>query len=135
MNSSEFISITDNLFLYMLAALYEDHRVDECHHLVFIFEFQLHITLNARHLADLIYVGRCVVLVGWCPRCNYLGNCCAVVVADISTYQHKASAHTIDHGNELLKVGVCRFTDLAEPNVTNTYVQRVVVADAAGDDA
>lgn len=135
MNSSEFISITDNLFLYMLAALYEDHCVDECYHLVFIFELQLYITLNARHLADLINVRRCVVFVGWCPCCNYLGNGSSVVVANITTYQDKASAHTIDHGNELLKVGVCWFTYLAEPNVTYSYVQRVIVADAAGDDA
>ena len=135
MNSSKFISITNNLFLYMLAALYEDHRVDECHHLVFIFKLQLHITLYARHLADLINIGRGVVLVGGCPCCNYLWDGRSVVVADISTYQHKASPHSIDHGDELLKVGVCRFTDLAEPNVAYTDIQRVVVADAAGDDA
>lgn len=119
----------------MLAALDEDHRVDECNHLVFIFKLQLYITLNARHLADLINVGRGVVLIGWCPRCNNLGDGSAVVVADISTEQYKASAHTIDHGNELLKVRVCRVANLTEPNVAYAYVERVIVADAAGDDA
>ena len=58
-----------------------------------------------------------------------------MVVADISTYQHKASAHSIDHGNELLKVGVGGVANLTEPNVAYTDIQRVVVADAAGDDA
>ena len=135
MNSSKFISITDNFFLYMLAAFNEDHRVDECYHLVFVFELQPYITLNARHLADLINIGRGVVLTGWSPRCNYLGNGCAVVVAYISTYQDKASAHSIDHGNELLKVGVGGVANLTEPNVANANIQRVVVADAAGDDA
>ena len=117
----------------MLTALDIDHCVDECDDLILIGEIQLGIRLNLRQLADGIYILLSVVFVGWCPRCYDLGNGFALVVVDISTHQHHASAHSIKHADELFKVGVCRFLDFAQPYITDAYLERVLVADAARD--
>lgn len=108
-----FPSITDDVLVNMLTALDVDHCVDECDDLILIGEIQVRFGRNFRQLADGINILLCVVLVGWCP-CSYdLGNGSALVVADISTHQHHASAHAIKHADELFKVGVVWLSDFA----------------------
>lgn len=121
------------LFADMLAALMEDHGIHEAVHLVLVVVVEGFIAGDLRHLAYCNDVGLCVILGGWCPCSNDLRDGCAVVVAYVSTEEYEASTHTIDHGDELLKVWVGGFPDLAQPDVADAYVERVVVADAAGD--
>lgn len=117
----------------MLATLNEDHRVDETDHLLFVEEVEGVIRRNLGELAHSVNILRRIVLGRGSPSSNDLGNGCAVVVANVTTDEDKASAHTINHGNELLEVGVCGFGNLAKPYVANADVERVVVADAARD--
>lgn len=126
-----FPSITDDVLVNMLPALDVNHCVDECDDLFLIGEIQLRIRSNLRKLAHGINVLLSVVFICWCPCCYDLGNGCALVVADISTHQHHASAHAIKHADELFKVGVVWFSDFAQPYIADADIERVIVADAA----
>ena len=55
----------------------------------------------------------------------------AVVVTDVAAYQDKGGTETVLHRHELLKLGVIRVVDFAQPYVADADVQRVVVADAS----
>ena len=121
------------LFADMLAAFMEDHGIHEAVHLVLVEVVEGFIAGDLRHLADSCDVGLCVILGGGSPCSNDLGDGCAVVVAYVATKQDEASTHTIDHGDELLKVGVVGFTDFTQPTVADADVEWVVVADASGD--
>lgn len=55
----------------------------------------------------------------------------ALVVTDISTEEDKGGTEAILHRHELLKFGVIRVVDFAQPYVADADVQRVVVADAS----
>ena len=129
--SRKAISITDGLFRYMLTTLNEDHCVDESDHLLFVEVVEGVFCGYPRNAAYGVDITLGVVLVRWSPSRNDLGNSSAVVVANVTTDEDKASAHTIDHRNELLEVGVCGFSDFAKPYVTYPDVERVVIADAA----
>lgn len=121
------------LFADMLTTLVEDHGIHESVHLVLVVKVEGFIAGDLRHLADSCDVGLGVILVGWSPCGNDLGDGGAVVVAYVTTKENKASTHTIDHRDELLKVGVGGFTDFSQPDVADADIERVVVADAAGD--
>lgn len=116
----------------MLATLDEDHGVDQTHHLLFVEVVEGVICGYPRNAAYGVDITLGVVLVGWSPSSNDLGDGGAVVVAYVTTDEDKASAHTIDHGNELLEVGVGGFGNLAKPDVTYADIEGVIVADAAG---
>ena len=58
-----------------------------------------------------------------------------MVVEDVPAHQDESGTEAVEHGNELLKVGVGGVFDLAEPYVTDTDIERVVVADAAREGA
>lgn len=117
----------------MLAALMEDHGIHESVHLVLVVVVEGFIAGDLRHLADCSDVGLCVILGGRSPCSNDLWDGGAVVVANVTSKENKASTHTIDHIDELLKVGVGGFTDLTQPTIAYANIERVVVADAAGD--
>lgn len=121
------------LFADMLAALMEDHGIHEAVHLVLVEVVEGFIAGDLRHLTDCSDVGLSVILGGWCPCSNDLGDSGAVVVAYVATEQDEASTHTIDHGDELLEVGVVGFADFTQPDVADADIERVVVADATGD--
>ena len=121
------------LFADMLTTLMEDHGIHESEHLVLVVVVEGFIAGDLRRLADRSDVGLGVILGGWCPGSNNLRDCCAVVVAYVTTEEYEASTHTIDHRDELLKVGVGGFTDFSQPDVADADVERVIVADAAGD--
>ena len=82
--SSEAVSITDSLLLYMPAALNDDHGVDESVHLFLVEVIQLRIWRDAGELADSVNILNDVVFGGWCPGCNDLGDGSSVIVANIS---------------------------------------------------
>lgn len=117
----------------MLAALMEDHGIHEAVHLVLVEVVEGFIAGDLRMLADRSDVGLGVILGGGSPCSNDLGDGGAVVVAYVTTKEDEASTHTIDHIDELLKVWVGGFTDFTQPTVADADVERVVVADAAGD--
>lgn len=131
--SCEPIAITDILFADMLPTLMVDHGIHEAYHLVLVVEVEGFVTGDLRHLADSCDVGLGAIFGGWGPCSNDLGDGCAVVVAYVTTKEYEASTHTIDHIDELLKVGVGGFTDFAQPDVADADIERIVVADAAGD--
>ena len=54
-----------------------------------------------------------VVLGGWSPSGYDLRNGGAVVVADVTTEEYEAGAHTVNHRGELFKVGVGGVGDFA----------------------
>lgn len=116
----------------MLSALMVDHGIHESIHLVLVEVVEGFIAGDLRILADRSDVCLGVILGGWCPGSNNLGDGGAVVVAYVTTKENEASTHTIDHVDELLKVWVGGFTDFAQPDVAYADVERVVVADAAG---
>lgn len=121
------------LFADMLAAFMEDHGIHEAVHLVLVEVVEGFIAGDLRHLTDSCDVGLCVILGGGSPCSNDLGDGGAVVVAYVTSKENEASAHTIDHIDELLKVGVVGFTDFSQPTVADADIERVVVADASGD--
>ena len=111
--SCEPIAITDIMFTDMLTTLMIDHGIHEAYHLVLVVVVEGFIAGDLRHLADSCDVCLGVILGGWGPCSNDLGDGCAVVVAYVTTKEYKASTHTIDHIDELLKVWVGGFTDFA----------------------
>lgn len=117
----------------MLSALMVDHGIHESIHLVLVEVVEGFIAGDLRILADRSDVCLGVILGGWCPGSNDLGDGCAVVVAYVTTEEYEASTHTVDHIDELFKVGVGGFSNFTQPDVSDADIERVVVADAAGD--
>ena len=54
-----------------------------------------------------------------------------MVVVDIATEENEASAHSVDHAGELLELGIGGVGFFAKPNVADSDIQWVFVADAA----
>lgn len=55
----------------------------------------------------------------------------AVVVANVASEEDKGGTEAVLHVDELLKFGVIRVVDFAQPNVADANVEWVVVADAS----
>lgn len=65
------------------------------------------------------------------PRTDDGFDGCAVVVTNVPTEEDKGGTKSILHGDELLKLGVIRVVDFAQPYVADADVQRVVISDAS----
>lgn len=82
-------------------------------------------------MGDVGDVEVCGVFDRWSPRTDDGFNGCAVVVANVPTEEDKGGTEAVFHRDELLKFGVIRVVDFAQPDIADADVQRVVVADAS----
>lgn len=130
--SSTSISFYDGGAVDMLAALDEDHRVNQVDESLFVTIIQLRIGSNAGELAHRVDILDGVVLGTWSPSGNDVGYRRKMVPTDIATQEYEASAQAIEHCNELFKFVVGGIGNFAKPYVANANVQRVAIADAAG---
>ena len=80
------------------------------------------------HVGD---VEVCGVFDRWSPRTDDGLDGGAVVVANVATEQDKGGTEAVLHGDELLKLGVIRVVDFAQPDIADANVERVVVSDAS----
>lgn len=83
--SSELVSIPDVLFVDVLPILIVYHGIHEPIHLIWVIVVQGFISGNLCELADSVDIFRRVVLVGWSPCSDDLGDSSAVVVANVAT--------------------------------------------------
>ena len=131
--SSTSISFYDGGAVDMLAALDEDHRVNQVDESFLVFIFNLGIGSDAGELTHRVDILDGVVLGTWSPSGNDVGYRRKMVPTDIATQEYEASPQAIEHRHELFKFVVGGVRNFAKPYVANANVQRVVVADAAGD--
>lgn len=86
---------------------------------------------DARQTGDGFYVCGRVVLCGWCPSGNNLGDGRQPVTTHVGAQDDETSAKTILQRCELLERRVCAIEALAEPTLcAASYVERVVISDA-----
>lgn len=131
--SSTSIGFYDGGAVDMLAALDEDHRVNQVDESFLVFIFYLGIWRHAGELTHRVDILDGVVLGTWSPSGNNVGYRCKMVPTDIATQEDEASTQAIEHRHELFKLVVGGVRNFAKPYVANANVQGVVVADAAGD--
>ena len=117
----------------VLAALDEDHRVNQVDESFLVFIFNLCIGSDAGELTHRVDILHGVVLIIRSPSGNDVGYCCKMVPTDIATQEYEASAQAIEHRHELFKFVVGGVRNFAKPYVTDANIQGVVVADAAGN--
>ena len=131
--SSTTIGLDDGGAVDMLAALDDDHRVNQVDESFFVFIHQLRIWSNAGELTHGVDILDGVVLGTWSPSGNDVGYRRKRVPTDIATQEDEASPQAIEHRHELFKFVVGGVRNFAKPYVANANIQGVVVADTAGN--
>ena len=130
--SSTTIGFNDGGAVNVLAALDEDHRVNQVDKSFFVTIIQLCIWSNAGELTHRVDILDGVVLRTRSPSGNNVGYRCKMVPTDIATQEDEASAQAIEHRHELFKFVVGGVRNFAKPYIADANIQGVVVADAAG---
>lgn len=131
--SSTTIGFDDGGAVYMLATFDEDHRVNQVDESFLVTIIQLRIWSDAGELTHRVDILDGVVLGAWSPSGNDVGYRRKMVPTDIATQENEASPQAIEHRHELLKFVVGGVRNFAKPYVSNANVQRVAIADAAGN--
>ena len=121
----------DELHVEDCACLHFGHCLDEAAHEDFVGEMDLGIREDSQGVGDVGNVEVCGVFDRRSPRTDDGFDGGAVVVTDISTEEDKCGTKPILHGDELLKLGVIRVVDFAQPYVSDADVEWVVVTDAS----
>ena len=81
-------------------------------------------------LADIVDVFYGVVLGGRSPSRKDHGHGIAMVVVDVATHEYETCPKSIFDMDELLEVWVGGVLDFAQPDIADSNVQGVVVADS-----
>ena len=81
----------------VLAALDEDHRVNQVDERFLVFIFHLGIGSDAGELTHRVDILHGVVLGTWSPSGNDVGYRGKMVPTDIATQEYEASAQSIEH--------------------------------------
>ena len=95
--SSTTIGLDDGGAVDMLAALDEDHRVNQVDESFLVFIFNLGIGSDAGELTDRVDILDGVVLGTWSPSGNDVGYCRKMVPTDIATQEDESSTQAIEH--------------------------------------
>lgn len=126
------IGFDDGGAVDVLAALDEDHRVNQVDESFLVFIVQLRIRSNAGELTHGVDILDGIVLIIRSPSGNDIWNRPKMITTDIASQEDEASPQAIEHRHELLKFVVGGVGNFAQPYVADANVQRVAVADAAG---
>ena len=121
----------DELHVKDGAGLHLCHRLNQATHEDFVGEVDFVSWEDSQGVGHVGNVEVCGVFHRGSPRTDDGLDGGTVVVTNVSTEEDKGGSKTVFHRDELLKLGVIRVVDFAQPNVTDAYVEWVVVADAS----